>query len=311
MSDPFLMMLGVFSLSMFLTAAGQLYLLNRERRRRSRVFAMQRSAGLQGLVDPVGNDASLLDFLAAVGRLLSQSGLLPASTLSELELNLNTAGFRQSNALAIFIATKVILALFLPLIAFLLFRGLPVAPFMRSLLIGSSAVAGLLGPDVVLRRRRQAHIKGVEKGLADALDMLVICSEAGLGLEAGLDRVATEIGNAHPAVAYEFKITSTELRIMSDRRAALTNLGTRTGLPVMRRLGVTLVQTMQYGTPLSHALRTLATEMRYEMQMRFEAQAARLPVLLTLPMILFILPCIFVVVAGPAGLTVARTLLHH
>jgi tight adherence protein C len=87
-------------------------------------------------------------------------------------------------------------------------------------------------------------------------------------------------------------------------------MGARTGLEAMKRLGATLIQTMQYGTPLSQALRTLATEMRYEMLMRFEAQAARLPVLLTVPMILFILPCIFIVVGGPAALTVGRTFMH-
>ena len=106
-------------------------------------------------------------------------------------------------------------------------------------------------------------------------------------------------------------MTSNELRILADRRVALTNMGIRTGLDSLKRLGGTLIQTLQYGTPISQALRTLSSEMRYETLMRFEAQASRLPVLLTIPMILFILPCIFIVVGGPAGLTIARTLIHH
>jgi tight adherence protein C len=123
--------------------------------------------------------------------------------------------------------------------------------------------------------------------------------------------VSTEIAPAYPEVAYELQLTSTEFRILTDRRVALTNMGTRTGLTVMQRLGGTLVQTLQYGTPLSQALRTLASEMRHEMQIRFETRAARLPVLLTLPMIIFILPCIFIVVGGPAGLTIARNFIQH
>ena len=97
------------------------------------------------------------------------------------------------------------------------------------------------------------------------------------------------------------------LEINADRRAALIGLGQRTGLENLRRLGGTLVQTMQYGTPLSQALRTLSAEMRQELLIRFEERAARLPVLLTLPMILFILPCVFLVVGGPAIVQVARS----
>jgi tight adherence protein C len=243
--------------------------------------------------------------------MLSRSGLLPASTLAELEQTLLSAGLRRPNSLSLFIGAKLLLLLLLPLAAFVVLRQTHLATAVQALGIGFAGVIGLLAPDTLLRRMRQNHLRGVELGLPDALDMLIICSEAGLGLEPGLERVAAEIMAAHPAVAMELHLTSTELRILSDRRVALTNMGARTGLSVMKRLGGTLIQTMQYGTPLSQALRTLSSEMRYEMQMRFEAQAARLPVLLTVPMIIFILPCIFIVVGGPAGLTVARTLLHH
>jgi tight adherence protein C len=130
--------------------------------------------------------------------------------------------------------------------------------------------------------------------------MMVICAEAGLGLEPAIARVANEIVHVHPALAQEMARTSNELQMMSDSRIALTSMGTRTGLDCLIRLGSTLIQTLQYGTPLSSALRMLATEMRQEMLTRFEERAARLPVLLTMPMILFILPCVFLVVGGPA-----------
>ncbi|WP_428492355.1 type II secretion system F family protein [Rhodopila sp.] len=249
--------------------------------------------------------------VAGLGALLSRSGILPASTLAELEQTLVSAGMRQSNVLGLFIGAKLLLCLVLPIAVYLLLPTGAVAPAVRMMLIGGGAIVGLLLPDFIVRRRRAKYLAAVGRGLPDALDMLVICSEAGLGLEMSLDRVAGEIAPAHPAIGAELKLTCGELRVLADRRSALTNMGTRTGLETLRRLGATLIQTMQYGTPLSQALRTLATEMRYEMLMRFEAQAARLPVLLTVPMILFILPCIFIVVGGPAGLTVARTFIHH
>jgi tight adherence protein C len=112
-------------------------------------------------------------------------------------------------------------------------------------------------------------------------------------------------------VALELAICASEMRIGADRRNALLALGERTGLDVMRRLAGTLIQTMQFGTPLSQALRVLATEMRQDNLTKFEEKAARLPVFLTLPMIIFILPCVFIVVGGPAGLSIVKTLGGH
>ncbi len=163
-------------------------------------------------------------------------------------------------------------------------------------------MAGLVLPDAALRRMRDRHCARVERGLADALDLMVICAEAGLALEAAVDRVAVEMRGTNAALAAEFALTGTELRVLPDRRRALLNMGERTGLEPLRRLGGTLAQTLQYGTPLAQALRVLAAELRHELLMRFEARAARLPVILTVPTVLFILPCIFLVVGGPAVL---------
>ena len=312
MTNPVLLAAGaVISLVTMLSALLLLRLIMQQERRHARVLGMRSSAGHDEAPEPPLPRHSWLRGVSAIGLMLARSGLLPATTLAELEQTLVSAGLRRSNGLSLFIGAKLLLLLLLPLAAFAVLQQTSLSMPVRALGIGLAAVIGLLAPDTILRRMRAKHLQGVERGLPDALDMMVICSEAGLGLEPGLERVAAEIVAAHPAVAMELQLTSTELRILSDRRAALTNMGTRTELAVMKRLGGTLIQTMQYGTPLSQALRTLSSEMRYEMQMRFEAQAARLPVLLTVPMIVFILPCIFIVVGGPAGLTVARTLLHH
>jgi tight adherence protein C len=137
---------------------------------------------------------------------------------------------------------------------------------------------------------------------------LIICAEAGLALEAGFERVAQETRDGASETANELYITANEMKILSDRRQALVNMGKRTGLESMTRLGSTLAQSLKYGTPLTQALRVLAAELRQTMLTRFEARAARIPVLLTIPMILFILPCIFVVVGGPAAVQVMHAM---
>lgn len=116
--------------------------------------------------------------------------------------------------------------------------------------------------------------------------------------------------HAHPRLARELVITSDELNLIADSRVALNNMGTRTGLVSLRRLAATLLQSIHYGTPLSSALRSLATELRQETLTRFEERAARLPVLLTIPMILFILPCVFLIVAGPVAVQVLKAMKH-
>ena len=125
-----------------------------------------------------------------------------------------------------------------------------------------------------------------------------------------MTRVSRELRLSRPEVARELEMTVRELEILSDSSVALGNLGRRTGLESLKRLTSTLIQTMQYGTPLTDGLRNLSNEMRQIALTRFEERAARLPVLLTLPMIMFILPCVFIVVGGPAGIQISRSLAH-
>ncbi len=245
--------------------------------------------------------------VAAVGGMIARSGLLSGRTLSDLQTTLNAAGLRGQSGLSLFVGAKLLLLLGFPAASLALMAKLQWWPSFWLAFAGMTGVLGLLLPDLIIRNRRKSYLASLNHGLPDALDMLVICSEAGLGLEAAFERVSMEIGRGHPVVAQEMKITSHEMRINADRRAALMELGKRTGLENLRRLGSTLVQTMQFGTPLSQALRTLSAEMRQETLTRFEGRAARLPVLLTLPMILFILPCVFLIVGGPALIQLFQT----
>ena len=136
------------------------------------------------------------------------------------------------------------------------------------------------------------------------MDLLVICAESGLSLDSGLERVSREIGNASPDLAEELQLTSVELGFLPERRQALLNLNRRTNLGAIRGVVNTLVQTEKYGTPLSQSLRVLANEFRDQRLLRAEEKAARLPATLTVPMIIFILPVLFIVLIGPAIISV-------
>jgi tight adherence protein C len=155
----------------------------------------------------------------------------------------------------------------------------------------------------VVRHRRKTYLQAVERGLPDALDLLLICAQAGLGLTAAIVRVADEMQDGNQDIGLEFALTANELQLLETRRA-LQNMGTRTGIDGLIRLANTLLQSMQYGTPLADAMRVLSAEMRQDTLVRFEARAARLGVLLTVPMMIFILPCLFLVVGGPAAVQV-------
>jgi tight adherence protein C len=244
--------------------------------------------------------------IAGVGQGMLRSGVISSQTANALQRSLEGAGIRNPNAVGVVFASKFGLALVLPLFTFLLAHNLLHQPTMRNMVLGASAVAGLLLPDFVIRSLRKGYQKKIADGLPDALDMLVMCAESGLSLEPAVNRVGQEILSAHPAVGTELMITSSEFQISTDSQAVLVALGERTGLAEIKRVCATLGQTLQYGTPLAEALRVLSAEMRGEILTRFEEKAAKLPVLLTLPMIMFILPSLFLVVGGPAIIQALR-----
>jgi tight adherence protein C len=290
-------------------------ILNRRLRRdvilAGRVRGVQQSVGIETVVASAhASMPGALRLIAGIGEVITRGGFLSASTLEDLELRLAAAGFRGRTALASFIGAKLLALTGFPLVGWLLAEHADWSWTSQMTAIAVTCLAGLLLPDYVVRTLHKRHLAGVERGLPDALDMLVICSEAGLGLEPAIDRVGREIVRAHPNVADELLSVAREMRVNADRRVALMNMGRRTGLASLRRLGVTLVQTLQYGTPLSQALRTLSAEMRQEALHRFEARAGRLPALLTVPMIVFILPCVFMVVGGPAIIHVMQAMLQ-
>ena len=271
--------------------------------------ARRRALGLEiAEASTLGRSLHLTNAVGALGSVIMSSGVLSAKTRTELEQTLRAGGLSTSHNLEIFLGCKIVLTIGLPLMTFLFLRHVSIKPITLLIAVAAAAVAGLMLPNMIIGQRRKSYLRAIDAGLADGLDMMVICAEAGLALEATLQRVSVEIVHAHPKLAVELTTTSRELAVASNVRSALANMGTRTGLTNLSRLGATLIQSVQYGTPLSAALRTLATELRQETLTRFEERAARLPVLLTIPMILFILPCVFLVVAGPIAVQVLKTM---
>jgi tight adherence protein C len=178
-------------------------------------------------------------------------------------------------------------------------------PLKRFMLIAASLIGSYKAPDIFLSNKITKRTKEIQKGLPDALDLLVICAEAGLTVDAAFQRVARELGKAYPELGDEFALTAIELSFLAERRQAFENLAGRVKLDAVKGVVTTMIQTEKYGTPLASALRVLSAEFRNERMMRAEEKAARLPAIMTVPLILFILPVLFVVILGPAACAIS------
>jgi tight adherence protein C len=181
--------------------------------------------------------------------------------------------------------------------------------FKKYGLVAASLIGAYKAPDLYLKNRITKRSHAIRKGLPDALDLLVICAEAGLTVDAAFNRVARELGKAYPELGDEFALTSIELGFLTDRRMAFENLANRIDLDSIRGVVTTMIQTEKYGTPLASALRVLSAEFRNERMMRAEEKAARLPAIMTVPLILFILPTLFIVILGPASCRISDNLM--
>jgi tight adherence protein C len=173
---------------------------------------------------------------------------------------------------------------------------------------GAFAIATILGykaADIYLSNLITKRTDEIRKGLPDALDLLVICAEAGLTVDTAFNRVAKELGRGFPELGDEFALTAIELGFLTERRMAFENLAYRVALDSIRGVVTTMIQTEKYGTPLASALRVLSAEFRNERMMRAEEKAARLPAIMTIPLILFILPTLFIVILGPAACSIS------
>ena len=224
-------------------------------------------------------------------------------------VKLRQAGFRTEKNLMTFLAMRIITPVVIGLFTFIYTSTVLAEKVPPNLRLSAAMVGMVFGfylPMLVIKNfisKRQASIK---KSWSDALDLLLICVESGMALEPAMVRVGKEIGSQSVPLAEEIALTVAELSFLGDRRKALDNLSKRTGLDTVKSVVTSLIQSERYGTPLASALRVLAQENRNDRMAEAERKAAALPPKLTVPMILFFLPVIFVVILGPAGITVSN-----
>ncbi|MEM8569598.1 MAG: type II secretion system F family protein [Pseudomonadota bacterium] len=233
--------------------------------------------------------------------------ILKERQVKEAKALLSSAGYRSKDALVVYSFFKLTGPLIALAGAAILIFGFD--PIGKGVWLDGAAVFGaaLLGsrmPDIVVGHVRTKRLEEIKKSFPDALDMLVICCEAGLSTDSALKRVAAESNRTETILGKELELTVQEMGFMPERRMALENLEERVPLPPIKAFSNTMTQAERYGTPMARALRVLSQELRNERMMRAEEKAGRLPATMTVPMMLFILPALFVVLIGPAALDI-------
>lgn len=183
-------------------------------------------------------------------------------------------------------------------------------PVKRFGVFAAAMIFSYKAADIYVGNLISKRTLAIQKGLPDALDLLVICAEAGLTVDVAFNRVAKELGRGYPELGDEFALTAIELGFLAERRNAFENFAYRVNLDAVRGVVTTMIQTEKYGTPLASALRVLSAEFRNDRMMRAEEKAARLPAIMTIPLILFILPTLFIAILGPAACSISDTLIN-
>jgi tight adherence protein C len=248
-----------------------------------------------------------LNLIGSLGNFVKPKGEEENSYLRRTFLR---AGYRGGNTPIIFFGAKVFLAACLPLLFSLarlvIHMNIPSLTFLLiSILL---AMIGLYLPNLWIKMRISNRKEKIQQGLPDALDLMVVCVEAGTGLDAAINRVGEEMKLSNKVLSDEFRLMSMELRAGKQRRNALKNLALRTDLEDVNSLVTLLIQTEKFGTSLAQALRVHSDSMRTKRFQKAEEIAAKLPVKLIFPLVLFIFPSIFVVILGPAAIRIYRTL---
>ncbi len=237
-----------------------------------------------------------------IGEKLRNSTLVSEKDLEDFQIAIASAGLNPRVAVPTFIGVKAVLMLGMPLVAGLYCYLNAVDVLRSAIIVFGAIIIGMFGPNLFLTYLKRKYQEKLRKGLPDALDLLVVTAEAGMGIETALDRVAREIESNNRPLAISFLVLVQELRMLPDRRQALERFAQRSDFEGFKRLGGTLSQTLKYGTPLAQALRVLAAEMRQDRMLRIEEKAIRLPAVLVIPLILFIMPAVFISLVGPSVL---------
>ena len=303
-------------LSISLLCLGILQYARLRARKRATIERIQEGGKTTGIIDTYSSlettgagQSWILSLLARIGRRIAGK---KAADLSELRPMFLKAGIRWANAVAVFWGTKVILAVLLPacfLVARVVFPQFVISHKVFVSILVLTALAGFYLPNAWLRLKIARRKEKIRDGFPDALDLLVVCVEAGMGLDGAINRVAKEIELDNKTLSDEFNLMNLELRAGKPRRDALKNLAMRTDLEDVKSLVTLLIQADKLGTSVSQALRVYSDTFRTKRYMKAEEMAAKIPVKLTIPLILFIFPALLVTIMGPAFIRIAQVLL--
>ncbi|AMO72287.1 pilus assembly protein TadC [Sphingorhabdus sp. M41] len=246
-------------------------------------------------------------------NLLSSMQVLQDTQVKEAQQKLAQAGIRSKDLAFLIIFSRLVLPIILGGGAALAIYGFNYlgdwSDIKRFAMFAGAAILGYKGADIYVNNLIAKRTDLIRKGLPDAIDLLVICAEAGLTVDTAFARVSKELGSAYPELADEFSLTSIELGFLTERRQAFENLAYRVALDHVKGVVTTMIQTEKYGTPLASSLRVLSAEFRNDRMMRAEEKAARLPAIMTVPLILFILPTLFIVILGPAACSISDAMM--
>jgi tight adherence protein C len=253
-------------------------------------------------------DSRLLGIFGKIGRRASAAKV---EDYSASRLKFLRAGIRHENALAVHWGVKIFLTAMFPA-AFLLARTMVLSTLSYQVSMAVTVLCALLGfylPDIWLNRKGEDRRQKLLQSLPDALDLLVICVEAGMGMDGAINKVAQELGIGSPELSEEFHLMNLELRAGKQRTDALKNMALRANLDEISSLTTLLVQTDKFGTSMADALRIYSESYRTQRYQRAEEMAAKLPVKMVIPLIFCIFPSLFLVILGPAAINIYRVLI--
>ncbi|MEQ1885157.1 MAG: type II secretion system F family protein [Bryobacteraceae bacterium] len=269
--------------------------------------AIDRVVGTVEANEPQPEHPSLAfhELIKRLGNFVPQS----PKDVTVMQRRLIRAGMRSENSLKILYGAKAVMGVLCPVLSAGMVLGSSTDPSNKFIAILGAAAVGFFGPNEYIRRRAQKRQKEIARGLPNALDLLVVCVESGLGLDQAILQVSKELNQAHPEISEEFGFVTLELKAGKRRIEALRNLAERTGVDDLKKLVAVLIQADRFGTGVAQSLRAHADFMRVQARQVAEEKAAKLGVKLIFPIFFCILPTLFVVTVGPVAMKIVRELL--
>lgn len=265
-----------------------------------RVASFTRSFDGHGVVRDVSSVGAIRRLLSWIGKIVREHTRFCAERdIVALEDMIAGAGFRPRRVLPVLLGIKIMLTAAIPSVGILYAEAMGLPAYETYLATVIALALGLLGPNWIITLVRRPYAAALRRGVPDALDLLAVCSKAGMELDSALEYVSLVIAHANAATAAALRTLLDDVRILPDRRDAFRNFAERTEVESARRLSLAVTISVRFGTPLSQALQALAIELRQDRMAALEAKAARVPVLLSLPLLLLIVPALVFILTGP------------